>query len=178
MRSGLPDGLGTYRDTRSGTLVGDFQAGQLADGHVLLSDESGFRYDGDWKDGCPDGQGTMRSSNGTQYGGEWHNGKKEGQGTFNWPSGNRYVSEWLADKQTGHGVLTFLMEHGLRKISSTAGYLAKVSRPIRLRHGMRAVSKTGSAEAAAYQCFQVASDSTPYGKQSAEWTRHAHRSQW
>ena len=107
MRDGVPTGPGTYRLADGMTLRGSFQGGRLADGHVVISTESGFLYDGGWRDGRPERRGTMKRANGGRYEGEWRNGQRDGQGAYSWPSGNHYEGGWQADEQSGHGVLVF-----------------------------------------------------------------------
>ena len=51
-------------------------------------------YNGDVKDGVPNGLGLMISPNGDKYEGEWMDGLKNGQGTFTFPDGKKYVGEW------------------------------------------------------------------------------------
>ena len=54
----------------------------------------GKRYEGEWKEGEKDGQGTHTWSSGNVYEGEWKEGEKDGQGTHTWSSGNVYEGEW------------------------------------------------------------------------------------
>ena len=49
------------------------------------------KYDGDWKDGKENGQGTLTWSNGSKYEGEWKNGKRTGHGTLTNSDGKKYV---------------------------------------------------------------------------------------
>ena len=53
--------------------------GQVKDGEPnglgILIYPTGGKYVGSWKDGKPNGQGTMTSVNGVMYVGEWKNGK-------------------------------------------------------------------------------------------------------
>ena len=107
MQDGVPAGVGAYHLVGGMTLTGSFQGGRLADGHVVISTENGFLYDGGWKDDRPEGRGTMKHSAGGRYEGEWHNGQREGQGAYSWPSGNRYEGGWQADERSGRGVLVF-----------------------------------------------------------------------
>jgi hypothetical protein len=48
----------------------------------------GNKYVGEWKDGKPNGQGTFTYRNGSVYVGEWKDGKKDGQGTYTYPEHN------------------------------------------------------------------------------------------
>ena len=52
-------------------------------------------YEGEFKDGNQNGQGTLTWTNGDMYEGEFKDGKYDGQGTYTWPDGRKYVGEWL-----------------------------------------------------------------------------------
>ncbi len=68
---------------------------------------AGGKYDGEFKDGKPHGQGSYSWSSGQKYDGEFKAGKKYGQGTLTWPDGRKYVGEFKDDKEDGHGTLTW-----------------------------------------------------------------------
>lgn len=68
---------------------------------------NGERYTGGFKDGQPDGRGTLTWPNGERYIGEWKNGKRNGQGKFFWPDGTKYVGAFKNDKKHGQGAMTF-----------------------------------------------------------------------
>jgi hypothetical protein len=65
--------------------------------------KNGDVYEGDVKDGKPDGLGSYTSADGSQYDGEFRNGKKEGLGTMFWANGEKYSGEWREDKKNGNG---------------------------------------------------------------------------
>ena len=44
------------------------------------------------------GQGTWTSPSGYKYDGEWKDGMRSGQGTETWSSGWKYVGEWREGK--------------------------------------------------------------------------------
>ena len=54
----------------------------------------GRTYEGEWKNGNPNGQGTFTWSNGRKYVGEWKDGKYNGQGIFTYPDGEKYEGEY------------------------------------------------------------------------------------
>ena len=55
-------------------------------------------YKGNVKNGKPHVQGTETLSDGKKYEGEWKDGKRNGQGTFTYPDdGRKYVGEWKGD---------------------------------------------------------------------------------
>ncbi len=47
-----------------------------------FGEESGDRYEGEWKDGKRDGRGTYYSANGDRYEGQWKDNKQHGRGTY------------------------------------------------------------------------------------------------
>jgi len=76
--------------------------GQVKDGKPnglgSLTYPDGSKYVGEFKDGKQHGQGTWTSTEGQKYVGEWKDGKKHGQGTETWSSGWKYVGEWREGK--------------------------------------------------------------------------------
>ena len=52
-----------------------------------------MKYVGEYKDGIPNGQGTLTSPDGRKYEGKWKNGERNGQGTETYPNGGKYVGE-------------------------------------------------------------------------------------
>jgi hypothetical protein len=52
------------------------------------------KYEGEIKNGNPNGQGTFTWSNGDKYEGEIKNGREHGQGTKSWSSGSKSIGEW------------------------------------------------------------------------------------
>ena len=57
------------------------------------------KYEGEIKNGLPNGQGTYSFPNGDKYVGEWKDGKKNGLGTLTWSKGNKYVGEYKDDNR-------------------------------------------------------------------------------
>ena len=67
----------------------------------------GGTYVGQLRDGTPDGQGTMTwsgggGSNNLNYVGEWKDGEMHGQGTRSWPGG-KHVGAFKNGKENGPG---------------------------------------------------------------------------
>jgi hypothetical protein len=62
-------------------------------GRLMLS--NGARYDGEYRDGIPNGRGVAVLPNGERYQGEWRNGLPNGQGVYTWPNGNRYEGQYV-----------------------------------------------------------------------------------
>ena len=49
--------------------------------------------------------GPVELDNGITYEGEWKNGMREGNGTQTWADGSKYVGEWTNNKANGKGIL-------------------------------------------------------------------------
>ena len=84
---GLPNGRGAFRWTGG--------------------ERAGRTYEGDFKDGKLEGQGTNTWPSGQKYEGDFKDGKREGQGTQTWPDGSvRYRGLWKDDKRENQGGCT------------------------------------------------------------------------
>ena len=70
-------------------------------------EETHPKYEGDIKDGKPNGFGILIITSGIKYVGEWKDGKENGQGTETWSDGNIYEGEWKDGKRNGQGTLTY-----------------------------------------------------------------------
>ena len=64
------------------------------------------KYEGDFLNGTPNGQGTLTWSDGRKYVGEWKGGKINGQGTFTWPNGEKFEGKYKDGKYHGQGTYT------------------------------------------------------------------------
>ena len=45
-----------------------------------------------------EGKGIEIWADGKRYEGDFKGGKKDGQGTFEWPNGNKYIGSWAFGK--------------------------------------------------------------------------------
>jgi len=72
------------------------------------------KYEGEWKDGQRHGQGTLLFDNGAKYIGEWKCGEQNGQGTYAYTSGNKYEGEWKDGQQHGQG--TWIFSDGIKNV--------------------------------------------------------------
>ena len=72
---------------------------KLRDDFGKLTFSNGAKYEGEWKDGEINGQGSMIFENGGKFQGEWKDGKSNGQGTLTLSIGSKYVGEWKDDKE-------------------------------------------------------------------------------
>ena len=72
----------------------------------ILTSPYGDKHVGGWKVGKRHGQGTMTFSSGDKYVGGWKDDKKHGQGTDTSSDGGKYEGEWKVGKRHGQGTLT------------------------------------------------------------------------
>ena len=109
----------TKHTKKDGTLIGKFENGEWISWGVLYfkyrNEEFRFytekwegvvskdninegKYEGEIKNGIPNGQGTITSPDGEKYVGGWKNGKINGQGTITLPDEGKDVGEWKENK--------------------------------------------------------------------------------
>jgi hypothetical protein len=67
-------------------------------------------YNGEWKNGYPNGNGIWTNGPKISYNGQWKHGKWNGQGTFNYEDGRVYVGDFVEGDLSGKG--TFNYEDG------------------------------------------------------------------
>ena len=65
------------------------------------------KFQGQVKDGIPNGVGILDYPDGDFYLGEWKNGQFHGQGTFTYTNGMKYEGEWKNGKPNGKGTETY-----------------------------------------------------------------------
>jgi len=65
------------------------------------------KYEGEIKNGAPNGQGTFTLNDGEKYVGEFKDGKSHGQGTYTFKKGNKFVGGWKDGKRNGQGSITW-----------------------------------------------------------------------
>ncbi len=61
------------------------------------------KFEGEVKDGIPNGVGTLKLPGGDKYIGEFKDGKRHGKGSINYSSGGNYEGEWKEGKKHGQG---------------------------------------------------------------------------
>ena len=84
---------------------GEFKDG-LPNGQGTLTLPDGARYEGDFKDGVRHGQGIEVSPDGTKYKGDFTDGVRHGQGTLTTPGGKKYEGQFWEGEPLGQGILT------------------------------------------------------------------------
>ena len=121
-KDGKEHGHGTYTWSDGRKYVGEFKDGEIwngtlydKNGNIIVKFVNGKeikpgKYEGERKDGKPNGQGTHTWSDGRKYEGEFKDGKSHGRGTITHPDGTGYVGEWKDGKQHGQGTTTYI--HG------------------------------------------------------------------
>jgi hypothetical protein len=85
------------------TYDGDWANG-LPCGNGALSDNRGFTFTGEMRDGEPHGRGRSEwKHNGNKYTGEFSCGKRHGDGRMSYPNGDHYDGAWRCDEYDGVG---------------------------------------------------------------------------
>jgi hypothetical protein len=69
---------------------------------------NGGKYVGEFKDDTQNGQGTYTSADGAKFVGEYKDGKMYGQGTYTYADGGKYVGEFKDNKRNGQGTYTYV----------------------------------------------------------------------
>ena len=91
---------------RCSTYVGQFKNGKPNGlGTMILRD--GTKYVGEFRDTRWHGQGTLTAPNGRKYVGEFRNYQFNGQGKETWPTGQIYVGEYKDGVPNGYGTMSF-----------------------------------------------------------------------
>ena len=69
-------------------------------------EDNDIKYEGEIKNGEPNGQGTLTRPTGEKYVGDWKNGEFHGQGTFTFSNGEKYIGEFKDGNCHGQGTKT------------------------------------------------------------------------
>lgn len=105
---GKRNGKGTYWYSGNDTLKREKYKGEFVDdeynGQGICYYTDGARYEGEWKDGSREGEGTLKYANDDdrmEYVGQWRKDQPHGTGIFRWKNGAVYEGE--VDNDTFHG---------------------------------------------------------------------------
>ena len=79
-------------------------SGYLHNCFGTLTQSSGDKYVGEFKDNQRNGQGTFTFAEGSKYVGEYKDDKRNGQGTFTYAEGSKYVGEFKDGNRNGQGI--------------------------------------------------------------------------
>ena len=100
----------TYDDGR--VYTGQRSGKGKIEGKGLMTWPNGDRYDGEWKKGVMDGEGTYTyAAAGYSYTGQWVKGNIKGHGTFRFNNGNVMEGDWTS---AGNGTGYLLFADGTR----------------------------------------------------------------
>lgn len=114
--------------------IGEWKDGK-PNGHGTLTYQDSFTWCshvGEFRNGKPNGQGSESYRNGDKYIGEFKDGKRNGQGTYTCQDGTTYVGEWKDDEANGQGTLTW--PEGLKFVGQfkaygpTSGHWTRIAR--------------------------------------------------
>ncbi len=94
------------KDFKGDVYEGEFKDG-LPNGHGSETFISGHKYIGEFKNNLYNGQGAFFHANGDKYVGEFKNGLPHGQGTSTFGGGNKYVGEYKSGNKHGLGINSF-----------------------------------------------------------------------
>ena len=84
------------------------------------------KYQGQVKDGKPNGLGDIIYPDGSSYVGGWENGKYQGQGTYTKPDGTKYIGSWkIIGGVSSHWNGEYYDEDGIIKYKWVNGKLIK-----------------------------------------------------
>jgi len=105
------NGQGT-RTYPSGQYEGTWKSGKR-NGQGTMTYVNGGRYKGTWKNDKRNGTGSYSRkkslfSGSERYEGSWGNGKKNGQGTMTYENGGRYKGTWKNNKRDGQGAMKYI----------------------------------------------------------------------
>ena len=74
---------------------------------IMVYEEPGRTYEGDWRHGRWNGRGRATFGNGDTYEGEYIRGERHGQGRYEWKDGRVYEGEFRENKRHGRGKFTW-----------------------------------------------------------------------
>lgn len=104
----LQDRQGEFRSLDGSKYVGQFRDGQ-PNGRGTITYTDGSKYVGEVRDGTPDGHGVFARADGWKCIGEFRDGKVEGRGTLLFLDGGKekYVGEFKNGRLDGTGTFTW-----------------------------------------------------------------------
>jgi hypothetical protein len=101
------------------------------DGHGAYFDRSGLAYEGEWKNGVMEGQGTLKLASADQYTGQFRAGKANGTGRYVDVTGEVFEGQFVDGLREGRGTTT--LPNGLIYRSTwSGGKETEGSRTVRL----------------------------------------------
>ena len=83
--------------------IGYFDNGEKSNYGKLYNDEGKLIFEGEYKNGLRNGEGTYYYSGGLKYEGQFVNGLREGKGTFYWEDDTRWKGTFKNNEMDGEG---------------------------------------------------------------------------
>ena len=80
-----------------------FDKGEKGGFGKLYNDEGRLIYEGEYKNGLRNGEGTYYYAQGLRYEGDFVNGLREGNGVFYWEDGTRWEGPFKNNEMNGEG---------------------------------------------------------------------------
>ena len=104
---GVREGEGKLYGKNINTFKGMWKNGRLSGKGMILSPSGTVIYDGSFKEGKYEGNGTFRYDSGDVYEGQWAGGRRSGTGCMTYADGGVYRGEWKDSTRHGHGRMTY-----------------------------------------------------------------------
>lgn len=80
----------------------------MANGLGVYQDHQNYKYEGQWKDDCQEGQGVETwESEGNKFSGNFEKNQKQGPGRFDWREGSYYQGGFVDGVFHGYGEYYF-----------------------------------------------------------------------
>ena len=100
----LPQGRGCFIYNGDNLQwIGYFENGEKSNYGKLYNEEGRLIFEGEYKNGLRNGEGTYYYSGGLKYEGQFVNGLREGNGTFYWEDGTRWEGPFKNNEIDGEG---------------------------------------------------------------------------
>lgn len=91
---------------KDGHYEGEIKNGK-PEGRGIYKSPDGFSYEGTWKDGIREGMGYLKWPDGTKYSGEFQRGKRHGRGKQIFKEGHVYIGDYVNGLRHGLGDFTY-----------------------------------------------------------------------
>ena len=103
----IPQGRGCFiyngKDNEELKWIGYFDKGDKSNFGKLYNEEGRLIYEGEYKNGLRNGEGTYYYARGLRYEGQFVNGLREGHGVFYWEDGTRWEGPFKNNEMEGEG---------------------------------------------------------------------------
>ena len=103
----IPQGRGCFiyngKDNEELKWIGYFDKGDKSNFGKLYNEEGRLIYEGEYKNGLRNGEGTYYYARGLKYEGQFVNGLREGHGVFYWEDGTRWEGPFKNNEMEGEG---------------------------------------------------------------------------